>query len=68
MENEFAGGVIKKADTVEENWALAAMHRPVNRQSSCARLFIEQIDTVNRANHPMELRFHCEARHIASAA
>mgnify|MGYP003316430823 CR=1 FL=1 len=51
------------------DWSITTtMHRLVDRQSSCVRSFIDNIDMVNRMyNQPMTLIFNEETLYLGSA-
>ena len=59
----------EKLETYKEQRVTTTMHRLVERQSSCVRPFIDNIDMVNRMyNQPMTLIFNEENLYLAAGA
>ena len=59
----------EKLVTYKEQRVTTTMHRLVERQSSCVRPFIDNIDMVNRMyNQPMTLIFNEENLYLAAGA
>lgn len=58
----------EKLGTYKEKRVITTMHKLVERQSSCVRPFIDNIDMVNRMyNQPMTLIFNDETMYLSSA-
>ena len=61
-------GAGEKLGAYKERKVTSTMHKLVDRQSSCVRPFIENIDMVNRMyNKPMTLVFNEETLYLATA-